>query len=389
MPAEMPRVRTIDLAALRRYAVARTLFAPTSLPRAIERLGFVQADPIRAPARAQDLTLRHRVKDYRAGDLERRYPRLDVEEDVLVNYGFVPRSVLPLLHPRTARRVWDAATAARAAEVLAFVCARGEVHPRDVQEVFDHGRAQSWGSTSTLNASTALLDGMHYRGLLRVVRREAGTRVYAAVEHPPVDDSPAARHERSRALLLRIVEKYAPLPSASLGYLATLLRYGAPHLEGETRTLLAELRATLPRAEVDGTTWLWTPGEDPASGRWRVDADRARLLAPFDPVVWDRRRFELLWGWAYRFEAYTPPALRTMGHYALPLLWGDAVVGWGNAALVDKTRLRAEIGFVDARHAREPALARAIDDDLAQMAGFLGLPPGAASRVKTRCRKPI
>ncbi|MDH4053458.1 MAG: winged helix DNA-binding domain-containing protein, partial [Rubrivivax sp.] len=72
---------------LRRFAVARTLFAPTTLPRAIARLGFVQADPIRAPARAQDLTLRHRVRDYRAGDLERRYPRLGIDEDFFVNYG--------------------------------------------------------------------------------------------------------------------------------------------------------------------------------------------------------------------------------------------------------------------------------------------------------------
>ena len=79
---------------LRRHAVVRSLFAPTTLPRAIERLGFVQADPIRAPARAQDLTLRHRVRDYRAGDLERRYPTLAVEEDFFVNYGFVPRALL-------------------------------------------------------------------------------------------------------------------------------------------------------------------------------------------------------------------------------------------------------------------------------------------------------
>ena len=66
----MPATPTLD--DLRRYAVARTLFKPTTLLTAIRRLGFVQADPIRAPARAQDLTLRHRVKDYRAGDLERR-----------------------------------------------------------------------------------------------------------------------------------------------------------------------------------------------------------------------------------------------------------------------------------------------------------------------------
>jgi uncharacterized protein len=46
---------------LRRYAVAHSLFTPTTLKRALHKLGFVQADPIRAPVRAQDLTLRHRV----------------------------------------------------------------------------------------------------------------------------------------------------------------------------------------------------------------------------------------------------------------------------------------------------------------------------------------
>jgi uncharacterized protein YcaQ len=374
--------RTVTLEALRRYAVARTLFTPTTLQKAIERLGFVQADPIRAPARAQDLTLRHRVKDYRAGDLERRYPKLDVEEDCLVNYGFVPRSMLPLLHPRTARRIWDAATEQRAAEVLAFVRARGVTHPRDVQEAFDHGRVQSWGGANTLNASTALLDGMHYRGLLRVVRRETGTRLYTAVDHPVVDDSPEARHQRSRTLLMRIVEKYAPLTSASLGYLAQRLEVGAPHLRSETRTLLAELRADLPQVKIDGVTWLWAPGEDPTASKWRIEPGRARLLAPFDPIAWDRRRFELLWGWAYRFEAYTPEEKRTMGHYALPLLVGDRVIGWGNATLVDKSRLEVHLGFADKASARLPALAAAVDAELSSMAVFLGLDDRAYVTLK-------
>ena len=78
---DRPQGMTLD--DLRRFAVARSLFAPVTLKRAIERLGFVQADPIRAPARAQDLTLRHRVKGYRAGDLERRFAALDIDEEVL------------------------------------------------------------------------------------------------------------------------------------------------------------------------------------------------------------------------------------------------------------------------------------------------------------------
>ena len=73
-----PARQTLSLDQLRTYAVARSLFTPTSLPKAIARLGFVQADPIRAPARAQDLTLRHRVKGYRVGDLEARYAKLDI-----------------------------------------------------------------------------------------------------------------------------------------------------------------------------------------------------------------------------------------------------------------------------------------------------------------------
>ncbi len=62
-----------------------------------------------------------------------------------------------------------------------------------------------------------------------------------------------------------------------------------------------------------------------------------RLLAPFDPVVWDRRRFEMLWGWPYRFEAYTPVTRRKLGYYALPLLWRDRVIGWGNVSVNNGT----------------------------------------------------
>jgi len=124
---------------LRRHAVARSLFRPTTLGRAIEKLGFVQADPIRAPARAQDLTLRHRVSGYLAGDLERRYARLPIEEDFFVNHGFLPRATQALMHPRTPRTVWPAQRRAVAAEVLAWVGERGIVHPREVDAHFQHG----------------------------------------------------------------------------------------------------------------------------------------------------------------------------------------------------------------------------------------------------------
>jgi len=370
----MPKPPTLD--DLRRYAVARTLFRPTTLARAIDKLGFVQADPIRAPARAQDLTLRHRVAGYRVGDLERRYSRLRIDEDAFVNYGFLPRRHLALMHPRTPRQAWDAKTRRKAAEILAFIRARGPTHPRVVEEHFAHGRRiNAWGGSS--QATTHLLDGMHYRGLLRVRRREAGTRIYEAVEHPPADDAPAARAARAEALLALVVAKYAPLPASSLVYLARLLGYGAPHLGDETRAALATLRERLASARVDGTVWYWPGDENPRSRRWRVD-DRVRLLAPFDPIVWDRRRFELLWGWTYRFEAYTPAPKRKLGYYALPLLWRDRIVGWANASVRDD-RLALTTHFADGRP-DDAGFVGELAAERVRLAEFLGVSPGRAAR---------
>ena len=359
----------ITVEQLRRYAVARSLFTPTTLPRAIAKLGFVQADPIRAPARAQDLTLRHRVKGYRAGDLERRYPQLGIEEDFFVNYGFLPTATQALMHPRTPRTAWAKARWAEAQAVLDFVRERGVVHPREVDAHFAHGKVKNWFGGST-NASTQLLDGMHYRGLVRIARRDGGVRLYAArPAHEAVNDlalDPAATLD---ALVDVIVRKYAPLPARSLSELIGHLRGGAPQWAHLRRDALTRARSRLSHAVVDGTDWYWPADEKPASNR-HAPSDAVRLLAPFDPVVWDRRRFELFWGWAYRFEAYTPAPKRVRGYYALPLLWRDQVIGWGNLS-VSAGALNAELGYVSGKRPRDAIFRRELDAELERMRGFL------------------
>ena len=355
------------LADLRRYAVARSLFPPTTLPKAIERLGFVQADPIRSPARAQDLTLRHRVKAYRVGDLERHYPRLAVEEDFFVNYGFVTPALHARMHPRTARAEWPAERMAQAQAVWAFVQERGEVHPREVDAHFAHGHTTN-GFGGQSKASTQLLDGMHYRGWLRVARRANGTRLYAV--HTP-QEAPADVPATLDALVDTLVAKYAPLPSPGLRQLVGLLQHAVPQWKGQLRPALQRACTRLPHADVGGTTWYWPEEEDPRSRRWRAP-EGVRLLAPFDPVVWDRDRFERLWDWAYRFEAYTPPAKRVRGYYAMPLLWRDQVIGWGNLSVVDG-RLQADLGFVHGHPPNDPTFHHALDAELSAMAACLGV----------------
>lgn len=350
---------------LRRFAVTRSLFPPATLARAIDTLGFVQADPIRAPARAQDLTLRPRVKGYRAGDLERHYARLAIEEDVFINYGFVTRTLHGLMHPRAG--LSPTASNKKAAALLAFVRERGTVHPRDVDAHFAHGRVTNyWGGSSS--ATTHMLEAMHYKGVLRVAGRDTGIRLYSAQDTGAGVTGAQARRERLDALVDIVVNKYAPLPAASLSYVIARLRYAVPHWRAEVRGAQVRARQRLSQAVVNGQTWYWPAGEV-------IPDDEApevvRLLAPFDPVVWDRRRFEMLWDWAYRFEAYTPLPKRKLGYYALPLLWRDHVVGWANVSSKDG-KLQAAAGYVAGKPPRERAFTRELDAELERFRAFLG-----------------
>jgi uncharacterized protein YcaQ len=355
----------ITLAHLRRFTVARNFFPPTTLKRALHRMEFVQADPIRAPARAQDLILRHRVKNYHTGDLERRYATLDIEEDFFVIYGFVTKSLQALMHPRSDGKSRKENSKTRL--LLEFVRERGAAHPREVDEHFSHGTVTNyWGGSS--NATTHLLDAMHYRGLLRVARREKGIRIYTAHEHSPGPADPTQRRARIDALVDVAVRIYAPLPAPSLSSLIGRLRFAVPQWQLELKSALQRAKERLSHAHV-GVDWYWPANENAAQRR--APPERVRLLAPFDPVVRDRARFVLLWGWEYRFEAYTPAAKRKLGYYALPLLWRDRVIGWGNLS-VKNGELKSDFGYFGSRP-RDRAFKRELDAELDRMRAFLRL----------------
>jgi uncharacterized protein len=360
---------SVSLDDLRRFAVRRTFFPPATLEQAIETFGFVQADPIRAPARAQDLTLRHRVEGYRAGDLERRYHELGIEEDFFINYGFVTRALQSLMHPRSGGRApWSRSQGKGAAQILKFVRERGAVHPREVDEKFAHGTVTNyWGGSS--NATTHLLDLMHYRGLLRIVRRDGGIRVYGVRDTSKSAVDRRERAARVDALVDVAVGKYAPLPAQSLTQLVARLRYAVPQWKNELKPALDRARRRLAHARSEGTDWYW-PAAESLDGSGTLDS--VRLLAPFDPLVWDRRRFEIFWGWPYRLEAYTPVKKRSFGYYALPLLWRGRVIGWGNLS-VKGGSLDPQMGFTSGHRPREREFTRELDAELARVRAFLGL----------------
>jgi uncharacterized protein YcaQ len=366
MPAPFP----LSTAWLRRQAIGWSLRRSRPLAEVVAELEFVQYDPIRAPARAQDLILRPRVTGYREGDLDRAYPRLDVDEDYLYAYGFVARRLRPLLHPRvTRRRPEGYVPEGLAADVLAFVREHGVTHPRDVQAEFGTAPVvNDWGGRS--RATTRALDLLHHFGLLRVVRRDAGIRVYEPA--PPLGPALEAA-DRLRQLMVRIARTLAPVPESSLRQASFPLQalVQVSGAKGGRARVIRDLVAAgeLESAEIDGVQYVW-PADLPP-----VDHDppeRVRLLAPFDPVVWDRRRFEHLWDWAYRFEAYVPPARRQLGYYAMPLLWRDRVVGWANCGRTPDGAA-VDVGFVDGRP-RSKRFAAALDAEIARLETFLRQP---------------
>lgn len=361
----------LKLAEFRRRVVAGSFPTFPHLGAALEGLRFVQADPIRSPARAQDLILRQRLAGYEAGQLEREFPGLRAEEGFLFAYGFMDPEVWRDLRWRSRSKL-----SAQERAVLDFVAESGEVHPRGLDERFGKRAVKNyWGGRS--RATKRILEDLHDDGFLRISRREKGVRVYQV----PADDAagsetnPATRYRR---LALTTAEVFGP---TSKRFLMAELK-SLNHLVGkrsERERLIEDLvdSGELSEVVVEGVPYVWIreqwmekAGEDEAT-----TADRVRILAPFDPLVRNRERFEQLWGWRYRFEAYVPAAKRERGYYAMPLLWREAVIGWVNAK-VAKKRLELEVGFVGKRP-RSAAFRKSLESESEALAIFLGLESGA------------
>jgi uncharacterized protein YcaQ len=359
---------TPSLRQLRARAAAHTFFSVGSLARAFERLPFVQADPIRAPARAQELILRQRVDGYRVGDLDREYPALNLEEGYLYVYGFLPRALWQLRHPPNTARL-----TALERKVLAKTSELGVVHPDDLRtDLGGRTSVNAWGGRSTM--VKLALESLHSRGLLRVARREKGIRLYGLCPPPTEVLAPEQAFARVAQAVVAVL---APAPQRSLRSILVRLARRISGLRNPARELeLLVTKGELWREEVDGMAYI-----SPVPGAPMPEAaepGRVRLLAPFDPLVWDRRRFEHLYGWEYRFEAYTPVAKRVRGYYALPLCLGDRVIGWANVSAVAAGELELELGFAGARP-RGREFTRELDAEVERLRGFLqpraGSPP--------------
>lgn len=347
---------------LRQFAITHSLRRPTGLREVVERLGFIQADPIRSPARAQDLILRPRVVDYRVGDLDAHYRELNMEEDFLYAYGFFASRVRPLLHPK--RKVILTMIQKK---ILAFIAQKGAVHPRDLEKAFGKDTERNWWGGNSKSTKMAL-DHLHYTGHLRIAGREKGIRTYELAWKPVDQMSIQERMEKLTMLIISILQPVAE--SRLTGALNYLRHYSFNWTTSTTKKIIESLilQGLLKREKVDGLSYIWNPADETAAQAMEV-RNQVTFLAPFDPVVWDRTRFEHFWGWPYRFEAYVPAAKRVRGYYAMPILWQDDVIGWVNVSFRNG-ELEVADGYVQSR----PSSAeynKLFDEEVERMREFL------------------
>ncbi|RAZ88278.1 winged helix-turn-helix domain-containing protein [Mesorhizobium hawassense] len=374
----------ISLAMARRIALGAQGFndpRPNSVPdrrhlaRVLSRTGLLQIDSVSAVVRAHYMPLYSRLGPYPLTLLDNAAVtrKRAVFEYWAHEASFLPVETYPLMRWRMQRAEqgdemylglarWGRERKAMIDEIYKEVADRGPIAASDIEG--HKGNGGWWGWSEAKHA----FEWLFWAGRITTAYRRGFERYYDLPERvlpQAVLDLPVPSVEDAHRELLRISARAHGI--ATYGDLRDYFRL-AP---GDTKGRIEELVETgeLLPVKVEGwdrTAYLHKDARTPR----RIEA-RA-LLAPFDPVVFERTRTEKLFDFRYRIEIYTPAEKRQYGYYVLPFLLGDRIV-----ARVDLRADRpASILRVHAAYAEAgapPETAAQLFDELKQIQAWLGL----------------
>jgi uncharacterized protein YcaQ len=331
VPASRP-LRLDPHTARRFLRRAVLLDAPVpDIATALAHLGYIQIDPINVCGRMHDLILRNRVAGYTEGGLMRHLHgdgtplpaarRTAFEHHLPTDHTLValpadawPHLLREMRHRTRRHGAWSGRLTPRqralAPRLLAEITARG---PLSSEDFGDTGPARSVWGAATLAKST--LQKLFFHGELLIAHRSGDNRRYYDLPERVLASQilrlpEPSREETARweTLLKLRQRRLAALKRAELPLVADLVQPVA--VEG--CPLLHCLKSDLPLLESVAAS---APSTTPL------------LLAPLDPLIYDRRVTAALWQFDYTWEVYTPPAKRRRGYYALPVLAGTEIVG--------------------------------------------------------------
>ncbi len=330
----LPAAITLSPAEARRWQRRLLLLDQrvNTVAAAISHHGYVQIDPINVCGRMHDLILRTRVAGYREGDLMRHLhgenavlgpeQRTAFEHHlpstgILVAFGLEAWPHLQTaMHQRsTVNSAWSGRLAPKERELAKTIFAELEAGrgPLNSDSFNDGQKARSvWGSATLAKAT---LQKLFFHGKLLIARRDGNRRFYDLPERvlpaAVLAQAEASAEDRARWLVQ--------------------IKLRQRRLVSLTRKELALVEELVQPVRIEGCPGLYCLSGDVA---WleqplptETEITEPRLIAPLDPLIYDRALTRRLWGFEYTWEVYVPEAKRVRGYYALPVLAGTELVG--------------------------------------------------------------
>jgi uncharacterized protein len=346
---------------IHQYALS-TFQSLSNVAEATATLEFIQEDSINVCGRMHDLILWPRVKHYTPSNLhDALYSKTPTAfEYYIPNLSAIPLSeyayFVPRMHQRRQNQSrWEGLFEHEkpiAVKILAKIDTDGPVRTRSLGN--EDGHTQSgWGAKSTVISQVT--EKLWLQGVLSVARRENFERHF----------------DRTENVYPSIVHLHAP--NASLPDKTEHEAFFAAKLLRTRRLVSAGKKypgvATV-KVQIEGAAKTYQCLEEDIEKLQNAPEvpDALHILAPLDPLIYDRARNEDLWGFHYRWEVYTPQEKRVRGYYAMPLLFGERIVGWVDPKFDKKTQILSILGEAwDASIPRQH-----LTDALERYAQFLG-----------------
>jgi uncharacterized protein YcaQ len=301
---------------------------PAATAAAVEHLGYVQIDTINVIERCHHHILWTRIPGYRRADLRQAQ---SIDKSIFEYWthalSYVPtkdfRFFIPnmKLHRREGHKWFAGVKPADLRKVLRLIRKNGALTIRDIDDDVLVDKEHLWASRKP---SKRALQLAFYTGALTISERNGMLKTYELMQRHFGWDKPpksASTTEVSNYLLDRA------LRAQEIVSLDSICHLDAPSKPAIRRLIEARVRRKeLIAVALDGAGKQehWARPEPLETGG--PASEMVHLLSPFDPLIIQRKRTELFFGYGHRFEAYVPREKRLFGYFALPVLVGDDIV---------------------------------------------------------------
>jgi len=323
------RARHLWIAAQRLDSLAPFGAGPEATRAAIAHLGYVQIDTINVIERCHHHILASRIPDYRRSDLAHAQ---SIDKSVFEYWthalSYVPSADLPFFLPamqqyRLQPSAWyGSVTPAEVSKMLKRLRTDGPLSMRDIADDTLIDKDHPWASRKP---SKRVLEMMFYQGRVTVAARQGMLKTYDLSERH-FDWSTRPKPATARQIAAYKLDR--ALRSQGVVSLDSICHLDAPSKPAVKALIDSRVRARklvpLTIAGHDKVAhWAAPETLDTPAGE---PPDLVHILSPFDPLIIQRKRLRLFFGYDHLFEAYVPAEKRKLGYFALPVLMGDKIV---------------------------------------------------------------